>query len=62
MKAPTLTLTITVNPYYADAEAAKQEIIDSLDWISGDHYGIKLEWGETGEGEWPDGETTEDPS
>lgn len=56
MKAETLTLTITIRPSYADAESVRQEIQESLEWLTSGHDAIRVEWGEVGQGEWPDDE------
>ena len=44
MRADVLTANITIRPSYANAETVKQEIEDSLLWLSEDHHGIHIEW------------------
>jgi hypothetical protein len=57
MKAQTITLTLTVRPSYSDVdEGFKQEIEESLYWLTQDHNACRIEWGAIGEGEWPDEE------
>ncbi len=60
MKAQTITLTLTIRPSYGDVEEhVKPEVEVSLEWLRCDHNAIRLEWGEVGEGEWPDDEDEE---
>ena len=59
MKIPakTITLTITIRPTYAGVSAVKDEIEDSLWWLTDDHDAIILEWHpKIGVGTWEESE------
>lgn len=56
MNAETITLTLTIRPSYARAATVKQEVEESLSWLSDDHNAVRIDWGKDGEGAWPDEE------
>lgn len=60
MRAKTVTATITIRPTYASAAEVRQEVEDSLVWLTEDHHAVTIVWGPDGEGDWVDEDDRED--
>lgn len=61
MIAETITFTLVIRPTYADAATVRQEVMESLEWLTLDQNAAIMIHQPNGTGEWPDDPLTENP-